>query len=90
MEIVTYGRVPYPGRWLGPSVTRWAPCLPEMAAMTDTPRLGAWGCPHPHQNGVPAGGTETHACDSGDRGSAPFLNMALGNRAVSPSFSRGQ
>ena len=39
MEIVTYGRVPYPGRWLHPVGTRWAPCCPEMAVMTDIPCL---------------------------------------------------
>lgn len=36
MEIVTYGRVPYPGRWLRPAVTRGAPGCPEMAAMTES------------------------------------------------------
>lgn len=39
MEIVTYGRIPYPGRWLRPIVTRWAPCLPEMAMVMDMPCL---------------------------------------------------
>lgn len=34
MEMVTYGRVPYPGRWLRPAVTLLAQDGPEMAVMT--------------------------------------------------------
>lgn len=51
MEIITYGRVPYPGRQLPPAVS---PCCPEVAVTVGTPSMGPgtthilseWG-PHP-------------------------------------------
>lgn len=77
MEIVTYGRVPYPGRWLGPTVTRWAPCLPEMAAMTDIPSLVPRAAHIYVRMGSPQLEQRLIHVTLGIEALCPFLNIAL-------------
>ncbi|XP_021797704.2 tyrosine-protein kinase Blk isoform X2 [Papio anubis] len=86
MEVVTYGRVPYPGRQLTPQLSR----LPAFPAGPGgrSPVLGACGCPVLFRVS-PRARTETQAWNLG-WSSAPCITIALGHRAASPSSSRGQ
>lgn len=54
MEIVTYGRVPYPGRQLCPAATLPAQGRPETAVMADVPSSGP-GAAHLHVRMEPHG-----------------------------------
>lgn len=94
MEIVTYGRVPYPGRQLCPTATLPAQGCPETAVMADVPSSGP-GAAHLRVRMEPMVETEAQVCHSGGgvgRGGAslPPVSVGLGNRTVSPASSRGQ
>lgn len=88
MEIVTYGRVPYPGRQFrrqrhSGSLLSWDVChhshptLVPGAARICVPVKSRWWGRKPRHTSLRAG-----LC--------PFLHIALVNRAVPPSSSRGQ
>lgn len=57
MEIITYGRVPYPGRQFDLKQLA-VPCCPRMAVAAHP---CAWGCPDERENGISLVGTETQA-----------------------------